>query len=129
LDENIKKVREELEEEQRKNATYEFQMNELKEQLEELAPLREVEMDGLEPAKVKELSQQVTDLEDTRNHQAALIEKLETKISNAEAQAMEFKGKVKKMILLFFFFSLVQWTRFSLFQVLTSIATSFSMTS
>lgn len=129
MDENIKKVREELEEEQRKNATYEFQMNELKEQLEELAPLREVEMDGLEPAKVKELSQQVTDLEDTRNHQAALIEKLETKISNAEAQAMEFKGKVKKMILLFFFFSLVQWTRFSLFQVLTSIATSFSMTS
>ncbi|KAF9346883.1 hypothetical protein BGX34_003551 [Mortierella sp. NVP85] len=95
LDENIKKVREELEEEQRKNATYEFQMNELKGQLEELAPLREVEMDGSEPAKVKELSQQVTDLEDTRNHQAALIEKLETKISNVEAEALEFKGKAE----------------------------------
>ncbi|KAK3815305.1 MAG: hypothetical protein J3Q66DRAFT_344260 [Benniella sp.] len=95
LDENIKKVREELEEEQRKNATYEFQLNELKGQLEELAPLREVEMDGSEPAKVKELSQQVTDLEDTRNVQAALIEKLETKISHAEAEALEFKGKAE----------------------------------
>lgn len=52
------------------------------------------ELNAEEPVKVKELNTQITELEDTRDIQAALIEELETKITTVEAEALEFKGKV-----------------------------------
>ncbi|KAF9899038.1 hypothetical protein BX616_003342 [Lobosporangium transversale] len=98
LDKEIKKLREQLQEAEKKNEEAQAEILDLREELEELAPFRNAaneqrELSASEPAKVKELSLQITDLEDTRDMQAALIEELETKISTVEANALEFKSK------------------------------------
>lgn len=100
LDQEIKKLREQLQEAEKKNAEAQSEILGLREELEELTPFRTAageqrEFSAQEPTKVKELSLQITDLEDTRDIQAALIEELETKITTVEAEALEFKGKVK----------------------------------
>ncbi|KAF9117065.1 hypothetical protein BGX27_005615 [Mortierella sp. AM989] len=100
LDKEIKTLREQLQESEKKSTDAQAEILGLKEELEELTPFREAasaqrEMNATEPAKVKELSLLITDLEDTRDMQAALIEELETKISTVEAEALEFKGKAE----------------------------------
>ncbi|KAF8977404.1 hypothetical protein BGZ46_007413 [Entomortierella lignicola] len=100
LDQEIKKLREQLQEAEKKNIEAQAEITGLKLEMEELIPFREAaaaqrELTAEEPAKVKELSLQITDLEDTRDMQAALIEELETKISTVEAEALEFKGKAE----------------------------------
>ncbi|KAF9575590.1 hypothetical protein EC968_002526 [Mortierella alpina] len=100
LDQEIKKLREQLQEAEKKNAEAQSEILGLREELEELTPFRAAageqrEFSAQEPAKVKELSLQITDLEDTRDIQAALIEELETKITTVEAEALEFKGKAE----------------------------------
>ncbi|KAI1319454.1 hypothetical protein EDD11_004031 [Mortierella claussenii] len=100
LDKEIKTLREQLQEAEKKNMESQAEILGLKEELQELEPFRETantqrELNAAEPAKVKELSLQITDLEDTRDMQAALIEELETKISTVEAEALEFKGKAE----------------------------------
>ncbi|KAF9194905.1 hypothetical protein BGZ50_005538 [Haplosporangium sp. Z 11] len=100
LDQEIKKLRAQLEEAEKKNAEAQSEILGLKSELEELAPFREAaseqrELNSQEPEKVKELSLQITDLEDTRDIQAALIEELESKITTVEAEALEFKGKAE----------------------------------
>ncbi|KAF9940500.1 hypothetical protein BGZ67_007470 [Mortierella alpina] len=100
LDQEIKKLREQLQEAEKKNAEAQSEILGLREELEELTPFRAAageqrEFSAQEPTKVKELSLQITDLEDTRDIQAALIEELETKITTVEAEALEFKGKAE----------------------------------
>ncbi|KAF9272566.1 hypothetical protein BGZ68_002300 [Mortierella alpina] len=100
LDQEIKKLREQLQEAEKKNAEAQSEILGLREELEELTPFRTAageqrEFSAQEPTKVKELSLQITDLEDTRDIQAALIEELETKITTVEAEALEFKGKAE----------------------------------
>ncbi|KAG0318189.1 hypothetical protein BGZ99_005817 [Dissophora globulifera] len=100
LDRDIKKLRDQLEEAEKKSAGYQSELHGLREELEELEPYRvaaqeQRELNATEPARVLELSSQITDLEDTRDIQAALIEQLETKISTVEAEALEFKGKAE----------------------------------
>ncbi|KAF9967163.1 hypothetical protein BGZ70_010563 [Mortierella alpina] len=100
LDQEIKKLREQLQEAEKKNAEAQSEILGLREELEELTPFRTAageqrEFSAQEPTKMKELSLQITDLEDTRDMQAALIEELETKITTVEAEALEFKGKAE----------------------------------
>ncbi|CAO3568225.1 unnamed protein product [Mortierella alpina] len=100
LDQEIKKLREQLQEAEKKNAEAQSEILGLREELEELTPFRTAageqrEFSAQEPTKVRELSLQITDLEDTRDIQAALIEELETKITTVEAEALEFKGKAE----------------------------------
>ncbi|KAG0216552.1 hypothetical protein BGX28_000066 [Mortierella sp. GBA30] len=101
LDKEIKNLRGQLEEAEKKNVEAQAEILGLRGELEELAPFRAAageqrEMSAAqEPAKVKELCLQITDLEDTRDIQAALIEELETKITTVEAEALEFKGKAE----------------------------------
>ncbi|KAG0071013.1 hypothetical protein BGZ90_012411 [Linnemannia elongata] len=59
------------------------------------AALEQRELNAQEPVKIKELSEQITQLEDTRDAQAVMIEELETKITTVEAEALEFKGKAE----------------------------------
>ncbi|KAF9980584.1 hypothetical protein BGZ65_004926 [Modicella reniformis] len=110
LDRDIKKLQKELGTEQEKNGCYEAQIEDMQSQLNELESYRDAvaavnakrdstnvtrDLDGSEPAKVKELTLQIIDLEDTRNMQATLIEELENKISTVEAEALEFKSKAE----------------------------------
>ncbi|KAF9577776.1 hypothetical protein BGW38_006790, partial [Lunasporangiospora selenospora] len=79
----------------------ESELQGLRDELEELTPFREAaqqqrEFSAQESGKVKELTAQITDLEDTRDIQAALIEELETKITTVEAEALAFKGKAEQ---------------------------------
>lgn len=99
LDQEIKKLRDQVKALERKNEDAQAEIHGLRSELEELAPFREAashqrELNAEEPTKVKELTTQITELEDTRDVQAALIEELETKITTVEAEALEFKGKV-----------------------------------
>ncbi|KAF8929677.1 hypothetical protein BGZ58_008784 [Dissophora ornata] len=100
LDKDIKQLRDQLQDAEKKTTEYQSEILGLNEELAELVPYREAanaqrEMNATEPAKVQELSLQISDLEDTRDIQAALIEQLETKISTVEAEALEFKGKAE----------------------------------
>ncbi|KAF9305611.1 hypothetical protein BGZ74_009559 [Mortierella antarctica] len=100
LDQEIKKLRDQVKALERKNEDAQAEIHGLRSELEELAPFREAashqrELNAEEPTKVKELTTQITELEDTRDVQAALIEELETKITTVEAEALEFKGKAE----------------------------------
>ncbi|KAG0329799.1 hypothetical protein BG004_002244 [Podila humilis] len=100
LDQDIKKLREQVKTLQKKNEDVETEMLGLRSELEELEPFRQAAIEqrtltAEEPIKVKELNTQITELEDTRVIQAALIEELETKITTVEAEALEFKGKAE----------------------------------
>ncbi|KFH66868.1 hypothetical protein MVEG_07393 [Podila verticillata NRRL 6337] len=100
LDQEIKKLRDQVQNLERKNDDAQSEIHGLRSELEELAPFREAasqqrELNAEEPIKVKELNTQITELEDTRDVQAALIEELETKITTVEAEALEFKGKAE----------------------------------
>lgn len=100
MDKELKKLRDQLQEAEKKNFEAQAEISGLKFELEELTPFRNAaaeqrEMNAVEPLKVQELTKQITDLEDTRDIQAALIEELETKITTVEAEALEFKGKVR----------------------------------
>ncbi|KAG0032844.1 hypothetical protein BGZ81_010006 [Podila clonocystis] len=100
LDQEIKKLRDQVKALDRKNEDAQAEIHDLRSELEELAPFREAashqrELNAVEPSKVKELNTQITELEDTRDIQAALIEELETKITTVEAEALEFKGKAE----------------------------------
>lgn len=99
LDQEIKKLRDQVKTLEQKNDDAQSEIHGLRSELEELAPFREAasqqrELNAEEPIKVKELNTQITELEDTRDVQAALIEELESKITKVEAEALEFKGKV-----------------------------------
>ena len=101
MDKELKKLRDQLQEAEKKNFEAQAEISGLKFELEELMPFRDAaaeqrELNVVEPLKVQELTKQITDLEDTRDIQAALIEELETKITTVEAEALEFKGKVRK---------------------------------
>ncbi|KAG0222966.1 hypothetical protein BGX31_008775 [Mortierella sp. GBA43] len=93
LDKEIKKYRDDLEAERSKSAGFEYQVQEMQTKLEELGAAALVPRE--DPAKVQELNLQINDLEDTRSTQAALIKELEDKISSAEAQAVESRGKAQ----------------------------------
>ncbi|KAF9417998.1 hypothetical protein BGZ94_009820 [Podila epigama] len=100
LDQEIKKLRDQVKALERKNEDAEAEISGLKSELEELAPFREAALEqrtlnAEEPTKVKELNSQITELEDTRDVQAAMIEELESKITTVEAEALAFKGKAE----------------------------------
>lgn len=99
LDQEIKKLRDQLAEAEKSNNKAQAELVGLRSEIEELAPYRDAaleqrEFKAQEPVKIKELSEQITQLEDTRDAQAVMIEELETKITTVEAEALEFKGKV-----------------------------------
>ncbi|KAF9279045.1 hypothetical protein BGZ88_000212 [Linnemannia elongata] len=100
LDQEIKKLRDQLAEAEKSNNKAQAELLGLRSELEELAPYRDAaleqrELNAQEPVKIKELSEQITQLEDTRDAQAVMIEELETKITTVEAEALEFKGKAE----------------------------------
>ncbi|KAG0293811.1 hypothetical protein BGZ96_002261 [Linnemannia gamsii] len=100
LDQEIKKLRDQLAETEKSNNKAQAELGYLRSELEELAPYRDAaleqrEFKAQEPIKIKELSDQITKLEDTRDVQSAMIEELETKITTVEAEALEFKGKAE----------------------------------
>ncbi|KAG0270429.1 hypothetical protein BGZ95_001691, partial [Linnemannia exigua] len=100
LDQEIKKLRDRLHEVEKSNNQAQAELGVLRSEVEELAPYRDAaleqrELKAQEPIKIKELSEQITQLEDTRDAQAVMIEELETKITTVEAEALEFKGKAE----------------------------------
>ncbi|KAF9142409.1 hypothetical protein BG015_000928, partial [Linnemannia schmuckeri] len=100
LDQEIKKLRDQLAEAEKSNNKAQAELVGLRSEIEELAPYRDAaleqrEFKAQEPVKIKELSEQITQLEDTRDAQAVMIEELETKITTVEAEALEFKGKAE----------------------------------
>ncbi|KAF9175925.1 hypothetical protein BGX20_007496 [Mortierella sp. AD010] len=100
LDQEIKKLREKLQESENSNTIAQAELSELRAEMEELAPFREAANEGRElkaeeSSKIKELNLQIADLEGTRDSQASLIKELESKISTVEAEALEFKGKAE----------------------------------
>ncbi|KAF8936467.1 hypothetical protein BGZ47_009481 [Haplosporangium gracile] len=100
LDQEIKKLRDQLAEAEKSNNKAQAELVGLRSEIEELAPYRNAaleqrEFKAQEPIKIKELSDQITQLEDTRDAQAVMIEELETKITTVEAEALEFKGKAE----------------------------------
>lgn len=114
LDQQIKKLRDQLAETEKSNNNAQAELGYLRSELEELAPYRDAaleqrEMKAQESVKVKELSDQITKLEDTRDIQSAMIEELETKITTIEAEALEFKDKVHKERNFLGVLSLVTW--------------------
>ncbi|KAG9068046.1 hypothetical protein KI688_011637 [Linnemannia hyalina] len=100
LDQEIKKLRDQLAEAEKSNNKAQAELAGLRSDIEELAPYRDAaleqrEFKAQEPVKIKELSEHITQLEDTRDAQAVMIEELETKITTVEAEALEFKGKAE----------------------------------
>ncbi|KAF9136798.1 hypothetical protein BGX30_010857 [Mortierella sp. GBA39] len=100
LDQEIKKLRDQLAEAEKSNNKAQAELAGLRSDIEELAPYRDAaleqrEFKAQEPIKIKELSEHITQLEDTRDAQAVIIEELETKITTVEAEALEFKGKAE----------------------------------
>ncbi|KAF9922999.1 hypothetical protein FBU30_006880 [Linnemannia zychae] len=100
LDQEIKTLRDQLHETEKAKDQAQNELVGLRIEIEELTPfkaaaLQQKELKAQESIKIKELTEQITMLEDTRDAQAALIEELEAKITTVEAEALEFKDKAE----------------------------------